>query len=97
MEKKTPKTKRIAAIILIIVLVGMYLATLLLAIFDPTSTRRMFQASLFVTIALPILLWLYIFCYGYYAKKHTIADLDILEGAKKEVQASDRKQDTAEK
>jgi len=78
MKKKKP-LKQLLAILMIILLSGMYLATLLLAIFDPSSSGRLFQASLFLTIALPILLWVYLFLYGFYTKKHTMADLDILK------------------
>lgn len=76
---KHQKIKQIGAIAIIVILVGMYVATLVLAIVDPTATKTMFRASLFLTIALPILLWLYIFLYGFYARKHTIADMDILK------------------
>src|SRR5574344_365666 len=71
--------KRIAAIACIVILVAMYVITLLVAIFDHSASMRLFQACLVATIGLPILCWIYILCYGYYAKKHTIADLDLMQ------------------
>lgn len=90
--KKKKTVKQILAILMIILLGCMYLATLLLAIFDPSSSGRLFQASLFLTIALPILLWIYLFLYGVYSRKHTIADLDILKDVEiPEEKKTDRK------
>lgn len=54
------KIKQISAIIAIIALLGLYVATFVFAIIDSPNSGRMFQASLFATIALPILLWIYI-------------------------------------
>lgn len=54
------KIKQISAIIAIIALLGLYVATFVFALIDSPNSGRMFQASLFATIALPILLWIYI-------------------------------------
>ncbi len=81
-KDQTPKkwsAKRIAAIICIVLLVALYIITLLAAIFDKGEGMHLFAACVVATIGLPILLWIYLLCYGYYAKKHTIADLDILQ------------------
>ena len=61
-EKKiTPK--QIAAIVCIVLLVGMYVATLIVALLDFPGADRLFQACLVATIGLPILLWIYIWLY----------------------------------
>lgn len=70
--KKTPK--QIAAIICIILLVLLYAATLIVAILDFPGSDRMFAACLMATIGLPILLWIYIWVYGQFSGRHTIAD-----------------------
>jgi len=57
------KVKQILAIIGIILLVGMYLSTILFAIFDPTETKQMLTASLIMTIVVPVLIWIYTFIY----------------------------------
>ena len=45
------KGKQIAAILGIVALVGLYIATFIFAIIDSPNSGRMFQASLFATIA----------------------------------------------
>ena len=64
-EKKDKKIspKQIAAIICIVLLVGMYVATLIVALLDFPGRDRLFQACLVATIGLPILLWIYIWLY----------------------------------
>ena len=61
-KKKTPK--QIAALICVALLVGLYVATLVVAFLDFPGSDRLFQACLVATIGLPILLWIYIWLYG---------------------------------
>jgi hypothetical protein len=58
------KPKQIAAIICVILLVLLYVATLVVALLDFPGSDRMFAACLMATIGLPILLWIYIWLYG---------------------------------
>lgn len=69
------KRQRIAALIGVILLVLLYLAALVCAVFDFDGTGRLFAACLFATISIPILLWIYIGLYGKVSGKRTIADL----------------------
>lgn len=69
------KKQRIAALIGVIFLALLYLATLITAIFNFDGKGQMFQACLFATIAVPILIWVYIWLYGKLTNKHTMADL----------------------
>lgn len=85
-QKQKPTIKQIVAMGAIVILVAMYLITLILAIADSSASGRWFQFSLLLTIAVPILAWIFIYIYGVYAKKHTIADLDILQNADLEEQ-----------
>ena len=64
-EKKGKKIspKQIAAMICVVLLVGMYVATLIVALLDFSGWDRLFQACLVATIGLPILLWIYIWLY----------------------------------
>lgn len=71
--KKSPK--QIAAIVCIILLVLLYAATLIIALLDFPGSDRLFAACLIATVGLPILLWIYIWVYGKYTGKHTIAEL----------------------
>ena len=57
------KTKQILAIAGIILLVLLYLSTLICAIIDRTETMRLFMASIFATVVIPVLIWAYTFIY----------------------------------
>ncbi|MBQ9031892.1 MAG: hypothetical protein IJ106_10650 [Parasporobacterium sp.] len=57
------KPRRILAIIGIIILVGLYLTTLLLAIFGNEHTNSWFMACIAATIIVPIMLWVYSWLY----------------------------------
>ncbi len=74
--KRTPR--QIGALLCIVLLVAMYLLTLAAACMDFPGWGRLFAGCLLMTIALPILLWIYIWLYGVYTKKHTLASLDML-------------------
>ena len=67
------KKQRIAAIIGIVLLVLLYIVTLIAAIFNFDGSGRLFQACLFATIGVPLLLWIYIWLYGKVKGKETIA------------------------
>lgn len=71
---KKRNLKQIGAIIGIILLVALSIATLLAAIFDKSG--RLFQAFLVATIATPILLWIYIWLYGVMTNKKTMASFN---------------------
>lgn len=73
--KKSPK--RIAAIICIIVLVLLYVALLIFAIFDFPGSEALFSTCLYATITVPLLTWIYIYLYGVMRNRRTIATLDI--------------------
>ena len=53
------KGKQILAILGILVLVGMYLATLLFAILGKENTMNLLMASVYATIVIPVLIWVY--------------------------------------
>lgn len=57
------KTKRILAIVGIAVLLGLYITTLLLALFNSGAAFNMFKACLYATFVLPVLLYAYSFIY----------------------------------
>lgn len=80
-EGQNPKNKmtakRIAAILGIVLLFGLYIVTLIVAIVDRGSSGKLFMACLIATVAVPLLLWIYIWMYGVMTNKHTIASFDI--------------------
>lgn len=53
------KIKQILAICVVILLVGLYIATLIFAIIGSESALGMFKAALYSTFILPVLLWAY--------------------------------------
>lgn len=67
------KPKQIAAIICIILLVLLYVATLVISLLDFPGSDRLFAACLMATIGLPILLWIYIWLYSKYTGRKTLA------------------------
>ena len=82
MENRNTKwnPKRIAALLAVILLVGLYVVTLLVAIFAPTEGSNLFAVCLMATIAVPLLAWVYIWLYGQMTGKKTMADLNLMQG-----------------
>jgi len=75
-DKKEPK--RIIALIGVILIIIMVLATLLTAFLDKSGV--FFRSCLIVTIALPIALWVFLWAYGAMTNKHTVASVDLFGG-----------------
>ena len=75
--KKKKTAKQIAAIVCIVLLAALYLITLLSAVFAFPGWQRLFSGCLICTVAVPILLWIFIWLYGQFEQKHTIASFDI--------------------
>lgn len=67
--------KRIAAMVCIILLLLLYIATLVVSILDFPGHDKLFAACLGATVGLPILLWLYIGLFGKLTDRRTMADL----------------------
>lgn len=74
-EKKIKRHKQIAAIIGIVLLAALYLATFILALCRFDGAFSLFMGALACTIAVPILIWIYIWLYGLLTRKKTIATL----------------------
>ena len=71
-KKMTPK--RIAALLVVILLVAMYLITLCAAIYDPTAGSRLFALCLYATVVIPLMTWITIFLIDRTRGKQTIGD-----------------------
>mgnify|MGYP007102094553 CR=1 FL=1 len=80
----TGTLRRRAAIIGIVLLAGLYLATFLVAVFGGQQSARLLRFCLGMTIFLPIFLWVVIWCVGIFRKKKSIASLDLLNSDPKE-------------
>lgn len=70
-------SKQVVAIIGILLLVLMYLATLITAIVDSSASGRLFWICLYATVAIPLLVWVYTWMYGKLTRKHTFADFEL--------------------
>lgn len=55
------KGKRILAMLGVIFLIGLYLTTLLCAIFAKENVMNLLLASVYATVIIPVLLWAYSF------------------------------------
>lgn len=85
------KSKQIAAWVCIVLLVLLYVATFIISMLDFPGSGALFQSCLVATIGLPILLWIYIWLYGKFKDRHTIASMDILKDAGDDI-SSDKDQ-----
>ena len=78
-EQKAPWTaRRVAALIGIVILVALYVMTFISALIGTEGAGRLFRFSLGMTIAVPIFLWIFIWCIGKFQNKRNMASLDIL-------------------
>lgn len=73
-EKKQhnpPTPKQLAALICVILLVGMYVGAFVVACLDLGDSGRLFAGCLVATIGIPILLWLLIWSFNLMKKRQT--------------------------
>lgn len=68
------KAKQIAAIIAVVLLLGLYITTLLVGLLSPVGHTTLFGICLFGTIAIPILAFLFIWIFGRATGKKVIGD-----------------------
>lgn len=73
-NRKKITSKQVVAIGGIILLVLIYVVTLIVAIVDNSESGRWFMSCIFATIAIPLLIWVYIWMYGKLTGRHTITD-----------------------
>lgn len=57
------RMKQILAILLIIILAALYVSSLVFAIIGSDRAMDWLKASIYATVVLPVLLWIYIFLY----------------------------------
>ncbi len=73
--------KRIFAILLIVILVGMYIATFVMAILDRSETMAMFKGCVALTIFIPIVAYFYIALHRYAMYRSGRSDAYSVNGA----------------
>lgn len=90
-SEKAPWTaKRIAAVIGIVLLAAMYVVTFISALIGTPTAGQLFRFSLGMTIAVPIFLWIFIWCIGKFTNKRNMASLDILSSNPEEREKMER-------
>jgi len=67
--------KRLAATAAILFLVTLYIFTFITAFLKIENWNRLFLASAAATVFVPILVWIFIWLYGKYTDRHTMADI----------------------
>lgn len=72
-------SKRIVALIGVFLLLALYIGSLCISLFIPDKSSDMLLLCIFGTVAIPFLIWIYIWMYGKLTGKHTIADVDYLQ------------------
>ena len=82
--KKKVTSKQVVALSGVILLVAIYIITLVVAIVNPGESGNYFQICLVSTIAVPLLIWIYVWMYGKLTNKHTFADFEIEQKNKDE-------------
>lgn len=73
-EKKSFSLKRIAALAGVVLLAGMYIVSLIAALFDFPGSDRLFRISFALTLVLPIFLFIFIWAAGRMSGKRIISD-----------------------
>ena len=59
----SPKITRVVALLGVVILVGLYLITLILAFVDPTASKDWLKASIICTIIIPVFFYAYLLVY----------------------------------
>ncbi len=74
-RKKTPMTpKRIAALAGVVLLAGMYVVSLIAALFDFPGSDGLFRLSFALTLVVPLFLFIFIWAIGRMSGKRIISD-----------------------
>lgn len=77
------KIKQILAILGVLLLLGLYITTFVMALTDNTETMQLFKASLFATFVVPVLMWVYSLIYKLADKNSKSKDLKASNDSKK--------------
>ena len=92
--------KRVLAWVLIAALVSMYLVTFVLSLSSSPAAGTAFRASLLLTIALPVIAWIFIWAVGALQHRTSIASLKLLNSnpqARKEMEEAVQESEKREK
>lgn len=88
------KIKQITALIGVIVLLGLYVSTIVLACIGSDTAMRLLRAAVYATIVLPVLLWAYSLIYKVLKRNYSPEAREELEQLRQE--AADTQADPSE-
>lgn len=83
------KLKQITALIGVIVLLGLYISTVVLACIGSDTAMRLLRAAIYATIVLPVLLWAYSMIYRLLKRNYSPEAREELENLKKQADQTD--------
>lgn len=72
--KRKRSSKQIVAMVGVVLLALLYVATLVTAIADSSQSAKWFRICLFATFALPLVIWIYSWMHGRLTGKSAIGD-----------------------
>lgn len=78
------KLKQITALIGVIVLLGLYVSTIVLACIGSDTAMRLLRAAVYATIVLPVLLWAYSLIYKVLKRNYSPEAREELEQRRQE-------------
>lgn len=73
-QKHKITSKQIVALVGVVLLALMYIITLVAAIVDSSASAKWFRISLFGTLAIPLIIWIYAWMYARLTGKHAVGD-----------------------
>ncbi len=77
-DSAASRVRRLAALIGVILLAGLYLVTFVLAIIGNEKSTQLLRFCFGMTIFVPLFIWVVTWCVGTLFHKKTIASLDLL-------------------
>ncbi len=78
--------RRVVAMVAVILLISMFIATLVFAVLQFPGSDRLFMGFLGMDILLPVLIWMYL----YLLKRAEKTDLEQFEASKKEMEEKNK-------
>ncbi len=85
-ENTAGRGRRIAALIGVILLAGLYLVTFVLAVLGNERSTQLLRFCFGMTIFVPLFIWIITWCAGILFGKKTLASLDLLNSDPEERQ-----------
>lgn len=83
-ENAADKVRRVAALAGVVLLVGLYLVTFVLAVIGNERSTQLLRFCFGMTIFVPLFIWVVTWCVGVLFHKKTFASLNLLDSDKEE-------------